>query len=79
MPPVTSRPGLRIAIEEALATLPEEQRAVVKLTYVEGHSYPEIAKMIHCPVNTVKTRMFHARRKLRKILQHAGLDEVEES
>ena len=78
MPPVNSRPGLRIALKEALATLPEEQRAVVELTYIQGHSYPEIARLIDCPVNTVKTRMFHARRKLRGLLQQAAPPQVEE-
>jgi RNA polymerase sigma-70 factor (ECF subfamily) len=33
-----------------------------------GHSCEEIAQIMQCPVNTVKTRMFHAREKLRRSL-----------
>ena len=51
-----------------VAGLSAEQRAVVELTYYHGCSYKEIAAIIGCPVNTVKTRMFHAHRKLRAIL-----------
>ena len=45
-----------------------EQRAVVELTYFYGLAYTEIAGIVGCPVNTVKTRMFHARRRLRALL-----------
>ena len=52
-------------VSRALAELPLEQRLVIELTYYLGHSCAEIAEIVDCPVNTVKTRMFHARRKLR--------------
>jgi RNA polymerase sigma-70 factor (ECF subfamily) len=48
----------------ALATLPPEQRAVVELTYYHHRSYEDIAAILGCPVNTVKKRMFLARRRL---------------
>lgn len=51
-------------IEEALHELPIEQRLCLELAYVLGHSCEEIAIITSCPVNTVKTRLFHARRKL---------------
>lgn len=57
-----------IEVGRALATLPEEQRAVVILTFFEELSYPEIARVLDCPVNTVKSRMFEARKKLRRRL-----------
>jgi RNA polymerase sigma-70 factor (ECF subfamily) len=41
---------------------------VLELAYHIGHSCEEIAVIMECPVNTVKTRMFHARRKLRGLL-----------
>jgi RNA polymerase sigma-70 factor (ECF subfamily) len=41
---------------------------VVELTYYHGCAYKEIAEIVGCPVDTVKTRMFHARRKLRAVL-----------
>ena len=62
--------GARMA--EALARLPSEQRAAVVLTYHHGLSYPEIAEALGCPVGTVKTRMFHARRKLARMLPELG-------
>ena len=59
---------LRDSLDKALETLPPAQRTVVELTYFSGYSYEEIAAIMGCPVNTVKTRMFHARLKLRKAL-----------
>ena len=51
-----------------LASLPDEQRMVLELTFLEGLGYAEVAEILDCPVNTVKTRVFHARRKLRAML-----------
>lgn len=55
-------------VAAALDRLPAEQRGVVVLTYYHGLSYPEISEVMDCPVGTVKTRMFHARRKLAPLL-----------
>jgi RNA polymerase sigma-70 factor, ECF subfamily len=52
----------------ALAELPPEQRMVLEFAYLLGYSCEEIAQVMQCPVNTVKTRMFHAREKLRRSL-----------
>jgi RNA polymerase sigma-70 factor (ECF subfamily) len=48
--------------------MPSEQRLVLELAYHLGHSCEEIAEIMKCPVNTVKTRMFHARKKLKVLL-----------
>ncbi len=56
-------------LEKAFKVLSPEQRAVVELTYFQGMSYQEIAVLMECSENTVKTRMFHARVKLSKNLQ----------
>lgn len=58
----------RQLVEQALQSLPLEQRLVLELAYFLDHSCEEIAEIMECPVNTVKTRMFHARRKLRAFL-----------
>ena len=58
----------RAQVGRALATLSVEHRAVVELTYYHGYAYREIAGIVGCPVDTVKTRMFHARRKLKSLL-----------
>lgn len=55
---------LTSAVAQALDSLPPEQRAVVELTFYHDLPYAEIAKIVGCPVNTVKTRMLHARRRL---------------
>lgn len=55
-------------LDHGLAQLPLEQRMVIELTYFLGHSCEEIAAIMECPVNTVKTRMFYARRKLKQSL-----------
>jgi RNA polymerase sigma-70 factor (ECF subfamily) len=52
----------------AFEVLSVEQRTVVELTYYHGMSYQEIAVLMDCPENTIKTRMFHARKKLASAL-----------
>ncbi|HSQ80393.1 MAG TPA: sigma-70 family RNA polymerase sigma factor [Casimicrobiaceae bacterium] len=58
----------RASVARALGALSPDHRAVIELTYFEGYSCAEIAEIMRCPVNTVKTRMFHARRRLRVLL-----------
>jgi RNA polymerase sigma factor (sigma-70 family) len=49
----------------AMAELSADHRAVVDLTYFHEIGYREIADIMECPVDTVKTRMFYARRHLK--------------
>jgi RNA polymerase sigma-70 factor (ECF subfamily) len=65
---LTDNRDLEDLLEHGMRALPAKHRATVELTYVYGCSYEEIAAIMDCPVNTVKTRMFHAREKLRKVL-----------
>lgn len=62
---------------QALARLPATQRAVVELTHFHGLGYAEIARILDCPVGTVKTRMLHARRRLQAELR-GGMDSDEQ-
>lgn len=55
-------------IQAALNKLPADQGSVVRLAYFEGLNYREIGAVLDCPEDTVKTRMFHARRKLKSAL-----------
>jgi RNA polymerase sigma-70 factor (ECF subfamily) len=64
----------RQLLDFALAQLPLEQRLVLEFTYYLDHSCEEVAEIMECPVNTVKTRMFNARRKLREILAEHRAD-----
>jgi RNA polymerase sigma-70 factor (ECF subfamily) len=59
---------VRKHLDDALRTLSPEQRAVMELTYYFGYACREIADIMGCPVDTVKTRMFYARRKLKASL-----------
>ena len=63
-----SNDELREWLDAALALLPQEQRTALDLCYRQGHSCQQIADSVGCPVSTVKTRMFHGRRKLRQLL-----------
>jgi len=57
----------RELLEAALLRLSPEHRAVLILAYFKGYSCAEIAAIVQCPVNTVKTRLFKARGRLRVI------------
>lgn len=59
---------LRQALARALARISPQQRAVVELVFFHGCAYREIAQIVGCPIGTVKTRMFHALRRLRVML-----------
>ncbi|ETW95345.1 MAG: hypothetical protein ETSY1_31005 [Candidatus Entotheonella factor] len=63
-----SRKEMMQALAQALQTLSPDHRSVIELAFIEGLSYQEIAEIAECPVNTVKTRMFHARRRLEQHL-----------
>jgi RNA polymerase sigma-70 factor (ECF subfamily) len=56
-------------VQEAMATLPAGQRAALALFYLEDLSVAEIAVALDVPPGTVKTRLMHARRKVRDILE----------
>ncbi len=59
-------------LEKLFAELSAEQRLVLELTYYQGMHYREIAAVMSCPENTVKTRMFHARRRLGALIEREG-------
>jgi RNA polymerase sigma factor (sigma-70 family) len=64
-----SKLQLQESLDKALQQLSASHRTVVELTYHFGYSYVEISKIVGCPVYTVKTRMFHARARLRRIME----------
>jgi RNA polymerase sigma-70 factor (ECF subfamily) len=53
----------------ALSRLPEEYRSVVLLADLEDFSMAEIARIMDCPVGTVKSRLFRARVILKRLLR----------
>jgi len=65
---------LHDALMEAMNHLSADHRAVVDLTYFHGMGYRDIADIVDCPVDTVKTRMFHARRRLKQAMSASFAD-----
>jgi RNA polymerase sigma-70 factor (ECF subfamily) len=57
-----------LAVQKALARLPEEQRAAVGLVLVEGLSYKEAARIMEVPVGTLTSRLARAREALQEML-----------
>jgi RNA polymerase sigma-70 factor (ECF subfamily) len=60
------------ALNDALDSLSPEHREIIELSYGGENSYQDIAELLDCPTNTVKTRVFHARKKLFERLQRKG-------
>ncbi len=56
-------------VARALAQIPEEQRSLLLLSYVEDLPQSEIAKRLQIPLGTVKSRMRLAYRRMRKLLE----------
>ena len=65
---------VRDRLRAAMAELSPEHRAVVELCYFHDMAYAEIAEVVGCPAETVKTRMFYARRRLRQLLDDLAGD-----
>jgi RNA polymerase sigma-70 factor, ECF subfamily len=66
VPPV--RPEV-VAILQRVKRLPEELRTALVLFYLEGMRYHEIAEAMECPVGTVRSRLFEARERLKKMME----------
>jgi len=59
----------------ALERLPEEQRELLVLKELQGFRYHEIAVILGIPEGTVASRLFHARKALRAVLDPGGADQ----
>ena len=62
------------AIRKCLAGLSAEHREIVDLVYYHEKSVEEVAEIVGIPENTVKTRMFYARKRLAELLKAAGIE-----
>ena len=56
-------------IESLLSRLPAPERHVVRLFYLEGHTYQEISSELRIPTNSIGPMLFRARQRLRKIAE----------
>jgi RNA polymerase sigma-70 factor, ECF subfamily len=61
-------------LRKCLAGLSREHREVIDLVYYHEKSIEEVARIVGIPENTVKTRMFYARKKLGELCRMAGID-----
>jgi RNA polymerase sigma factor (sigma-70 family) len=59
---------LKQAVLKAINELPVHQQTVVRLFYIESYSIKQISDMIDISIGTAKSRLFHAREKLKKEL-----------
>ena len=62
-------PEESLALETALLSLPEANREIVTLKYLDGLSYDEIAELLQIPRGTVMSRLFYARKELQAKLE----------
>ncbi|GAA0844270.1 MAG: RNA polymerase sigma factor [Cupriavidus sp.] len=67
-------PGLRRDLLDALARLPEAQRAVLLLVSLEQFSYAEAAQVLEVPIGTVMSRLARAREHMRRLLDGGKTD-----
>jgi RNA polymerase sigma factor (sigma-70 family) len=67
---------LRSAVDEALARLPANYRAVIVSCYLEGLTHEEAAKRLCCPVGTVRSRLARGRALLKKRFERSRLGPV---
>mgnify|MGYP005998406533 CR=1 FL=1 len=65
-----SRNDLKIKLLKAIQKLSREQQTVVKLFYTESYSLKEISELLNVSIGTAKSRLFHAREKLKSILKN---------
>jgi RNA polymerase sigma-70 factor (ECF subfamily) len=61
-------------LRECLAALTPDHREIIDLVYYHEKSVEEVAEIVGIPENTVKTRMFYARKKLAELLKAAGVE-----
>src|SRR6185312_4719284 len=60
---------VRARIDQAIAQLSPEHRAVILMKETEGMQYHEIAEALDCSIGTVMSRLFYARKKLQNLLR----------
>lgn len=58
-----------VGLWEALKALPEKYRLPIVMHHVEGYDLNQVAALLHLPVQTVRGRLYYARKKLRELLQ----------
>lgn len=68
-----ARSQLSELVARAMQQLPEDARRTLQLREIEGLEYAEIAEVLGIPKGTVMSRLHYARKRLRELLQQAGI------
>src|SRR5947209_9226 len=58
----------RISLHRAILALPSGYRTIFGLHEIQGYPHREIAELLHCSINTSKSQLHHAKRKMRRLL-----------
>ncbi|MDP6037318.1 MAG: sigma-70 family RNA polymerase sigma factor [Candidatus Latescibacteria bacterium] len=69
--------NLRQRIIDAIADLPDHERLITELFYLEGYSQRDISRLTDVPVRTVKSRLYSSRQRLRETLEDLERDHFE--
>jgi RNA polymerase sigma-70 factor (ECF subfamily) len=67
---VSDQTEIKKLLIKAVSSLPEQQQVVIRLFYVEDYSLKEMSDILNISVGTTKSRLFHAREKLKKQLKN---------
>ncbi len=70
---LVSRRDIGRLVEQAMASLSEDQRAAIILKEYQGLTFQEIADLLGCPLSTVKTRLYQGLTVLRRELEKNGV------
>ena len=71
---VVQKKDTSAGLRKCLTALSAEHREIVDLVYYHEKSVEEVAEIVGIPENTVKTRLFYARKKLAELLKAAGIE-----
>jgi RNA polymerase sigma-70 factor (ECF subfamily) len=71
---VTQKKNKSELLRKCLTALSADHREIIDLVYYHEKSVEEVAEIVGIPENTVKTRMFYARKKLGELLKAAGVE-----
>ncbi len=68
----TDRSLLRDRVGKALQQLRPEEREIIVLREMEGYNYAEISELLECPVGTVMSRLYYARKHVKDLLEETS-------
>ncbi|MCA0153865.1 RNA polymerase sigma factor [Winogradskyella vincentii] len=66
--------NLKQVLLKEIEELPEGQKKVIRLFYIESYSLKQISEILDISTGTTKSRLFHAREKLKKSLKHRNYE-----